>query len=197
MLPKVTIITPTTYDRLEFNERIKHIGEAQDYPHYEHLFDYGNGSIGEKLNRLCGASKGDIIVRFDSDDIYSPDYVSRGVEFLLYNKAHVTGINECYFYNPYERKAWVFRNKNKDYVIGSGMCFYKSIWQKHPFKHINSGEDSLWIENLRGVKAMHYNGQLIATIHGYNTASHAQLKSMKRISHEIPENIINSHYNTV
>lgn len=37
---KVSIITPTTADRAEFNERIKRIAKAQDYPNIEHILCY-------------------------------------------------------------------------------------------------------------------------------------------------------------
>jgi glycosyltransferase involved in cell wall biosynthesis len=39
-------------------------------------------SIGAKLNSLMELARGDVLMRFDDDDYYAPDYVERMLELL-------------------------------------------------------------------------------------------------------------------
>ena len=45
---KVSVITITTEDRVDFNNRIMRIFSEQDYPDKEHIVLYGPESIGQK-----------------------------------------------------------------------------------------------------------------------------------------------------
>lgn len=85
----VSVICPTTHDRN--NELIKEIFEAQDYPNKELIFDYNEGSIGLKRNRCIDVSSGEIILHFDSDDWYAPDYITKSVNHLIESKAQIMG----------------------------------------------------------------------------------------------------------
>lgn len=195
--PLVTIITPTTPDRVEFNERITAIAQAQDYPNIEHLICYDDFTVGAKRNILCKQAKGSIIVCMDSDDIYSPDWVSKSVEHLLKTGANVTGLKDGYFYNPYETKAWLYQyspKNTKPYVLGATMCFLKTAWDKIKFPDMRAGEDTEFCKRVGNIQHHEYISGFVAFIHGFNTSSHKSLGNMKAISPNITENIINSHY---
>lgn len=191
---KVSIITPTTADRAEFNERIKRIAKAQDYPNIEHILCYDNGSIGTKRNRLCDEAKGDIIVMFDSDDFYSTDFIYRSYQHLVSTKADVVGLSCAYFYQPHT-KMWRYDYIGvQKYVIGSGMMFYKSVWERNPFPDKNIAEDAGFLANAGRIIPHNYTNGFIAMIHGNNTASHHQTPYMKRIDINIAKNILGAWY---
>lgn len=184
---KASIITPTTADRAEFNERIKRIAKAQDYPNIEHILCYDNETIGTKRNRLCSEATGDIIVMFDSDDLYESDYVSRCVEQLQH--CDVTGVIKCYFTDF--NNAWLYHYTafhNQPLVMGSGMAFHKRVWQHNPFRNTSVGEDLAFCTNAGSIQ--YIDGGMIATLHGKNTASHKQLHHMKRQSLDETKNIL-------
>ena len=192
----VSIITPTTLERVEFNERIKSIVGAQDYPEIEHIMCYDLASVGAKRNTLCEKAKGTIIVHMDSDDIYAPDWVSRSVEHLLRTKSHVTGLSSGYFFDPYKGKAWMCKT-SRQYPMGATLAYYKSIWQRNKFPDMRKGEDTDFCRTIKNIKVHDYKEGFVATIHGFNTSSHEMLPKMTPISASIPENIINLAYNTM
>ena len=143
MQPLVTIIIPTTLARKEFNDQIIKDYRAQDYPNKEVLFDYGHGCIGEKRNRLCKAAKGEIIIHFDSDDRYKPDWISRQVRLLLESEADMVGISQFKMidYNADEGWMYTYVAMGVDYVAGATLCYRRSYWENNKFAEIQVGED--------------------------------------------------------
>lgn len=184
--PTVTIITPTTHDRERYNERIKSIAQYQDYQNIiEHLFDYSPYTIGDKRNNLCEHATGDIIVHFDSDDYYAPDWISKSVQHLLSQNADITGLSSIYFYR-YNTHVWEWRNISKQPILaGATFCYWRKIWQRNPFKSVNSGEDTKFCTNAGRISPHDYNTGFLATIHGNNTASHLSLTAKEVTLHPI------------
>lgn len=177
--PLVTVITPTTEDRAEMNERLKHMVLAQDYPNFEHYWMTGKEySLGEKRNRLCQAAKGEIIIHADSDDLYAPDWISKSVEHLLKTGAGITGLSSAYFYKHPDLLDYTFRG-SQAYALGATMCYHKHVWQRKPFKDINSGEDTLFLSGNK-VVPHYYKRSFLATLHGGNTSSHKNMAIFKK-----------------
>lgn len=181
--PTVSIITPTTFDRAHFNEQIKEMMQAQDYPNIvEHVFDYTlDRSIGAKRNALVEEAVGDVILHFDSDDMYAPDWVSHSVRVLVTQGLDMTGLKSVYFSDQYN-KAWLYQYKgSQGYVCGATMCYWKKHWARHPFRDLQNGEDTGFCAYGGRIKAHGYVDGFIARIHGRNTASHQAIAAMQEI----------------
>ncbi|MGO9769424.1 MAG: glycosyltransferase [Roseiarcus sp.] len=96
---KVTVVTPT-YNRERFHTSILNCVRSQDYSNLEwivlddspsrsellatsdynqlkYIYIEGKLTVGEKRNLLLSHATGDIIVHFDDDDFYAPNYVSQ------------------------------------------------------------------------------------------------------------------------
>lgn len=187
----VSVICPTTHDRN--NELIKEIFEAQDYPNKELIFDYNEGSIGLKRNRCIDVSSGEIILHFDSDDWYAPDYITKSVNHLIESKAQITGLSQAYFYQPHTN-LWLYKwAGSQPYVIGSGMCYYRYVWYKMPFKNKQTEEDKLFqlgwhVAPFDGLKSF------MAMIHGKNTCSHLSIPYMQPLHPSLAVGILGNWY---
>lgn len=91
---KVSVITPTADRELFLQGAYRHL-LSQNYTDWEwliydtslrpahfsdsrinYIYDEDILSIGEKRNRLISQAKGDVIVHFDDDDYYSPEYLT-------------------------------------------------------------------------------------------------------------------------
>lgn len=193
---KVTIITPTTADRDEFNQRIRQIVKSQDYDgEIEHLIGFGKASIGIKRNELCSRATGDIILHFDSDDLYAPDWISRSVKALTDSKAELTGLSSCYFYDIsgklYEYK-WT---GGQPYICEATMCYWRKAWDRVKFANTSDGEGKVFCANTR-VKAHGYKEGFAAIRHGKNTISNIifGIKEMALIHRQVP--LIEKYYPT-
>lgn len=173
-LPKVTIIVPITEDRRSWATHALTTCENQDYLDKEILFDWGQGTIGEKRNRLCKKAKGDIIVTIDSDDQYKPDWVTKSVAALILNEAEITGLRNLNFYKAETQEAWEYHcTENRPWVAGATMCYWKSFWEKQPFENIQIGEDAQFIWNRKEqpkVFAHDYQNGFLASVHDGNTS---------------------------
>lgn len=189
--PTVTIITPTTHDRVNFNRQCELFVRQQDYPNIiEHLFDYGDGNVGVKRNRLCKAAKGDIIVHFDSDDWYAKDWVSKCVERLHSAQAPCIGMKAIYYHDLTHNNAyrWSYPFSGMKYFAEATLCYYKSYWETRKHKEEQTGESTPLYPKA---EPNDYIDGFIARLHNSNTSSRNQIKSFKSID----INVINSLYN--
>ncbi len=174
--PVVSVIVPTTHDRYAFNQQI-----LQDYLHQNYqskfiTFDFNEGMVGEKRNRLCKAAKGDIIIHFDSDDRYAPDWISRSVEVLIKSESDIVGLSAFNLYDKEKNTAWSYDygKWNLQWVCGASMCYWKSFWEKNNFQDIQIGEDNIFawgkIDAKPKVLAHNYKDGFLASIHDKNTS---------------------------
>lgn len=155
---------------------------------YDTLF-YGN-TIGAVRNYACSRAHGDIIAHFDSDDYYVPDYLSRTYAHLIESKADCTGLSSAYFYRP-KAELWLYQYQgHQAYCIGSGMMYYRRIWENNHFKDLSEGEDAKFCANAGRVVPHNYIDGFLAMVHGKNTASHKQLSHMKRVDPQIAQKIL-------
>lgn len=191
---KVSVITPTS--RPENLPRLKEIFYSQDYPHKELIIVEGDGSVGAKRNKACEAATGDIIIHFDDDDIYAPDFISQSVAFIRAAKADVTGLSRAYFYQQKPERAWLYDYiGDQPYVLGSGMCYYRRVWERNRFRNITHGEDRYFLANAGIIKAHNYMTGFIQIIHGKNTAAHRIIAHMKPVSPEYLKKLVPNLFN--
>lgn len=201
--PFITVIVPTTHERKHWNEQILNQYIAQDYHPKEILFDYNHGTIGEKRNRLCNISKGDIIFHFDSDDAYASDWITKSVADLIESKADIAGLSNVNFYDYIKDEAWgydYYKGQNKwhyeqAWVCGATMCYWKKFWERHPFKDVQVGEDGAFVtansgETIR-IASHDYVDGFLASIHPGNTSGRQLYSNPRytRLSEEEKERI--------
>lgn len=171
----VSIITPTSEDRHLFNERLSYIVQQQDYPNIiEHLWDYSHYRIGFKRNRLCAEAKGDIIIFCDSDDVYSPDWVTLSVNHLLSSGAHLIGLREAYFNADGKIYQNIYPKGSQPALLGATMCFKREVFKKVRFQDKKYGEDIIFTNDVAKagfiVSEHEYMNNFLATIHSDNTS---------------------------
>lgn len=172
-LPTVSIVTPSTPKRQAiFAHRLNHCVQSQNYGNIiEHLVCLEDLTIGEKRNILCEQAKGKIILCMDSDDFYAEDYVGMAVNRLTMLEADTTGFNKCYFYHLGNKQFYYYSADIKQaYVMGSGMAFWKRVWEGNKFKHIQIGEDTAFCGNAGIINPIPYINSFCATIHADNTS---------------------------
>lgn len=134
-------------------------------------------SIGEKRNRLIEKATGEIIVNFDDDDYYSPNYISEMAATLENNNSDLINLRSFFLFSSVTRNFgyWelmvkeglhfkmspegielVMLNKqnnkgfdNNHYGFGFGYAFKKQVWEKNPYPSINFNEDGLFALNAQ------------------------------------------------
>ena len=176
MNPLVTVIVPTTHERKSYNEAILNNFIQQDYLSKHIIFDYREGTIGEKRNRLCHKAVGDIIVHGDSDDLYAKNWITKSVEALLESEADIVGLSKCHFYDPIQDRAYEYNHAGNptSYLVGATLCYRKSFWERNPFADFQVGEDALFCTGSVGRRATLFNHGyqegFLASIHPNNTS---------------------------
>lgn len=189
--PLVSIITPITAARAQFEPGLNAIVAAQDYPNIEHIYIRDEGlNIGTKRNMGCEQANGSIILHMDSDDWYAPDWVSTQVAALLESGADIVGLKELYFYHEQQHSAWIYKwDEARAWVAGATMCYHKSFWQNNKFRDIQLGEDNyfVWAEGAR-VAASGYLQGFVAMLHSGNSAPH----NKSRMWHETEAEAVSS-----
>lgn len=197
MIPLVSVITLTTPKRrLVFGDRITSLIQLQSYPAIEHIIIDGAGRIGHKRNVGCNEANGEIIIMCDDDDYYAPDFISRSVEHLLSTKADVTGMDSLYFYQPHVN-MWEYNwDGAQKYVVESGMCFWKRVWDKNKFDELNPfGEGMKFLTNAGDINPHNYKEGMLAIIHHSNTSSKYHLSTMSRVNPSLAIKILGDNYN--
>jgi glycosyltransferase involved in cell wall biosynthesis len=145
-------------------------------------------TIGAKRNIGCSNATGDVFLHMDDDDFYRPDWISRSVDHLLTSGANLTGLSRAYFTD--ELNAWEYIYKGtQPYVCGATMCYHRVIWERNPFKEIQTGEDLHFCAGAGRIIPHAYKEGFVARIHGYNTASHLQIPGMAWASIKIIKSI--------
>lgn len=179
----VSVITPTVPGREHMLNRCRRIVSDQDYPEIEHIIVPTRGSIGMKLNAGIEMASGDIIVRFDDDDLYASDYISRCVDKLK-SGTGMTGVCKFHLYNPNTGQLWLYDyNGSLPYIAGSGSAFWRKEWAKNRYPDSSMGEDGRFCMGMScDVEAIDYVHGMVAVLHGRNTASHLNTHTYKKIT---------------
>jgi len=156
---------------MRFFNTLQEMIASQDYKGpIEHIIVKDEGFVGYKRNLACERASGEIIIHFDSDDWYGPDWVSKSVMHLLLSNADVGGLSSFYFYNETDDLAWRYAFPNSGWVAGATMCYRRSFWQRHKFHNLQIGEDNQFCQGAI-VQPHNHMENFVARIHTENTSS--------------------------
>lgn len=104
-----------------------------------------NITLGMCLNYACSKSKYNIICKFDDDDYYGPYYLKEAKNSFLNYDCDIVGKRKAYIYLPMYNmlvlKVNKAENEYTNAVLGSTICFKKSILNDVKFKDVNCLED--------------------------------------------------------
>ena len=217
MPPLVSVIVPT-FRRPDYLPLIHACFQAQTYPNLELLVHDDSEvpstalqnipnvrcfhsptrlSIGQKRNFLAREARGSILVHFDDDDYYAPNYVAHMVAQL--GDAAVTKLSGWYTYGVTQQTFayWdTAQSSQVHFLVESGQpltpvhgqpvneanrlgygfsyVYRKSAWQAEPFPDQDFGEDYAW---MRAIAQKHpvraipdAQGLALHIIHGANTS---------------------------
>ncbi len=174
--------------------------ESQTYERKEIVWFDNNGerSIGKLRNEANNRASGDIICHWDSDDWSHANRIAEQVTLLQSSGAECVGYDEMIFWQERKSEAWLYRAANnpniQNYAIGTSMCYWRSTWERFPFRDDNHSpgcDDWEWScgSEKRGLSAVKIISQgslvtsqseravadmaprMIAGIHGGNTCA--------------------------
>ena len=195
-LPKVSVLTPLTYDRIKFKKMMMMNILNQDYPHeliewvvvgdekeetkstFENLFKKMNISckyipcnitndIGKKRNFCVENSSHKILVNMDSDDIYIKSFLSYSISELRSRKKGIVGCKDLMILFPEIRKV--------KYIIGNGIhegtsTFTKKYWKTIKYKEgVRYAEGSLMSKGSSSFNELDIRKVMICVSHDNNT----------------------------
>ncbi|MEX6688159.1 glycosyltransferase [Danxiaibacter flavus] len=174
-VPLVSCIMPT-YNRREFIPHAIRYFLRQDYENKELIvIDDGQDNIqdlipdlpciryyrlpqkitlGAKLNLACRYAAGDIIANWDDDDWYAPWRLQYQIKSLLDNNTQVCGINTLLYFDLGSKAGYqyIYPSNQRVWLLGSSLCFTKTLWAKNQFADINVGMDGLFVWNTPAEK---------------------------------------------
>lgn len=137
-----------------------------------YFYSHSISTIGKKRNFACEQAYGEIIMHWDDDDWYAPDWVNKQLQALEESNADICGLDEITFFSPLVQKFWKYvdRGNERPWLSGATMAYKKKFWEQHPFKDIQIGEDYDYIWNTGATIFAHsYSEGFIATLHADNT----------------------------
>jgi glycosyltransferase involved in cell wall biosynthesis len=138
-----------------------------------HYFNQRIGTIGSKRNLACEKALGEIIVHWDDDDYYAPDWISQQVSAQIKSGADITGLNKVDFYSPTVDKKWRYEDLDteKPWLCGATMAYKKKLWERYKFIDLQVGEDYDFVWNSGGsVYAFDYLSGFVSILHAHNTS---------------------------
>jgi len=110
---------------------------------YVHLG--GKMSIGNKRNAANSLARGEIICHWDDDDWSAPGRVAEQVQALLVNpNAMVAGYSAMPFQDVQTGEIRVYSGE-RDYCVGTSLCYWKRWWAHVKFLNVNVGEDNNFV----------------------------------------------------
>ncbi len=217
--PKVTIITGT-WNREAFLPAIHACARAQTYDNLEwivlddsdvpsqelqncswdklkYIYSKDRVTLGEKRNQMIAQASGEIIVNFDDDDYYGPDYVANrvkaitesGCELSIMSGFFVYQLNTGHFgyYKTRVKKgpAYQFGQRGTQMVdlaklniplihlcFGWSFVYTKALWEKVKFSDITMFEDREFTRQaLLHTKINFYESRSIDAIHAIHNLS--------------------------
>ncbi|MBK0399008.1 glycosyltransferase [Limibaculum sp. M0105] len=119
--------------------------------------------IGKILNKAADLASGELVMRFDSDDIYLDNYVESSVRSMEFLNADVIGRSSYFVY--IEELNMIFRHRPQPYfrdwkvsgpfAAGCSLCFKREVFDDVRFlETVSLGEDTAFCRNvfMRGWK---------------------------------------------
>ncbi len=99
-------------------------------------------TIGEKRNICIASAAAEIIIHWDSDDIYSPDrMLDQMVRLMEHPEAEMTGYHQMQFVDEELEKRYLY-DSGPGHAIGTSMCYWKRVWDERKFRHMDESEDT-------------------------------------------------------
>lgn len=126
---------------------MRHILESSSIPHAIHLFDTAIPQ-GACLNALIASSPGDVLLKIDDDDLYSPVFVEDMVGALMYSGASIVG-KASTFVRLRQGNHVLLRNgfyKEVGHVVGPTITARRSAWEVVRFPHRHERVDSKFLQ---------------------------------------------------
>jgi glycosyltransferase involved in cell wall biosynthesis len=105
--------------------------------------------LGEKRNRACELSSGEILVHWDDDDWHAPNRLSYQLAELERHGAALAGTAKVLYFEPTARRGWLYESPKTQRRWISGLCYRKSLWHDNRFAHVQVGEDTRFVCNAR------------------------------------------------
>ncbi len=138
------------------------------------------GAIRNYANAKTGA---DILIHWDDDDWSHPHRISEQVALLQSSGADAVGYREMLFWKYCKKwsdefgtpgEAWLYTNNDPRYIVGSSLCYWRTAWERQPFKDIMRGEDAEFWKGLKsvGVGSMRHTTACGATMPDANAADY-------------------------
>lgn len=134
------------------------------------------GTIGLKRNYAIEHSRGEIIMHWDDDDWHAYNWISQQVNFLLTTGADISGIKHVHYFSALMNTFWQGDSHNRNnpnsrvWLNGATLAYWKSYWEKHHFKDLQTGEDDDFIQHTDAkVFAHDYIDGFVAILHPDNT----------------------------
>lgn len=129
-------------------------------------------TIGELRNRAARETIGhgvDILIHWDDDDYSHPNRISEQIALLTSSGSDCVGYNETLFWREAQilrglfrrrdgstqleynapGKAWLYRNPDPQYALGTSLCYWRKTWERKPFEATSQGEDLRFIAGLK------------------------------------------------
>lgn len=147
--------------------------KACDDPRVHYFWFDRDIPVGAKRNFLAEKARGEVIVHFDDDDYYGPDYVTRMLSYLndsdfvtlsgWYNRDVRTG--DLFYWDTTCETDYVFtpgltttvstqplltRSATRANTLGYGFsyAYRRHLWERNPFPEINFQEDFRFVNGL-------------------------------------------------
>jgi hypothetical protein len=162
MKPKLAILIPTTHDRKFFNERLKYILEWQrkqlaNPEDVQILWNYNDGTIGEKRNGLVDVVESEGMSFVDSDDMVCDGYLQRGIDFVnsgmdaasLIGLYFANGVYDRPFYHSNKNTHWYTLPDRYIRTVNHLNFIKTSIAKQIPYEHKSFGEDGTMADALK------------------------------------------------
>lgn len=146
----ILVINSYKIDEKVFTDRIKDGESIKVIRLSEHL------SLGECLNTAIENAKGDMIAKFDDDDLYSPHYLTDQYNAMIYTDAVLIGKTHHFCYLEGKNTTILYRMSNvteensyTDKRVAGGTMFWRRELNEHVlFRNKTQGEDTAFIKDV-------------------------------------------------
>ena len=129
-------------------------------------------TLGEKRNIAVSRASGEIIMHWDSDDVYRNDRIEHQVSMLIESDADLVGYNTMRF-ERVEDGAFLLYRGAPGYPIGVSFCYWRDIWDQRKYPVENVGEDEGFKDGCR-IVTCDAGDRIVARLHGGNTCDKTQ-----------------------
>lgn len=145
---------------LDINNKIKNIIENNNNSNIKIKQIDEKETLGYCLNQAMMLSSGSIISKFDDDDYYGEYYLIDMYYSMLISHADLVGKCAHMVYTLETKELWIkfyninyenytYQAKKWNFICGGSLFFKKNIIDKCRFKDSNSGEDTLFLEQVK------------------------------------------------